>query len=619
MTGTEDITDSDIKKASAALCRLLGGGKFEDVASDLRDHLDARLPNCEHNYLSLKHGDPSVISEIADSDLPEFFVKILGTEMFYGKYGKIMREMLIGKEFEKHPKQLLDTLVPVSDDDEHDDDARLRKLKRHKWRPGSYQSKQFVRYMGFPIKFAGTPSTNRPERMEAVEWRRPLGDLMPFQKNLCEQIIKLLKIEEGRANRGILRLPTGSGKTRIAVEALLRFWKTRPDDTRFIMWVGQTEELCEQAFQSFKQVWEERGQDGEPLILHRVWDGRPLPDPRENGIIIAGISQLYEIMSGETGDQDPVSALRDYVGALVVDEAHRSITKMYDRLYESLDITKTSEDRRQIPLLGITATPYRPNDLETQSVLIRYNDNILYPMPGFDHGDEFDESWKDYDDVLERLTDDGVLSNASYRYYYPDGKWKMTKKETATHSKQHKLPPSVLEKMGKDPARNNYVYRIISDCAKKYRSILFFGANVNQAMLMKTFLNSEGIKSAAVVGTSNFGNRKKYIEMFRENKLQVLCNYNVLTTGFDSPNVDAVIIARPTSSRLIYEQMVGRGLRGEKFGGTSKCMIISVIDNIRKYGDDTIEQGPFEFAKMAKMDNEGRASLSRIREVYEHG
>ena len=60
---------------------------------------------------------------------------------------------------------------------------------------------------------------------------------------------------------------------------------------------------------------------------------------------------------------------------------------------------------------------------------------------------------------------------------------------------------------------------------------------------------------------------------------QIMCNYGVLATGFDAPKVDVVCIGRPTSSSVLYSQMIGRGLRGSAVGGTSECIILEVRDN----------------------------------------
>jgi superfamily II DNA or RNA helicase len=60
----------------------------------------------------------------------------------------------------------------------------------------------------------------------------------------------------------------------------------------------------------------------------------------------------------------------------------------------------------------------------------------------------------------------------------------------------------------------------------------------------------------------------------------VLCNYGVLTTGFDAPRISALVIGRPTASPLLYEQMIGRGMRGPRFGGTEECLVVDIEDNI---------------------------------------
>ena len=60
----------------------------------------------------------------------------------------------------------------------------------------------------------------------------------------------------------------------------------------------------------------------------------------------------------------------------------------------------------------------------------------------------------------------------------------------------------------------------------------------------------------------------------------MLVNYGVLTTGFDAPNTNAVVITRPTTSLVLYSQMIGRGIRGPKMGGTKECIIVDIEDNI---------------------------------------
>ncbi len=65
----------------------------------------------------------------------------------------------------------------------------------------------------------------------------------------------------------------------------------------------------------------------------------------------------------------------------------------------------------------------------------------------------------------------------------------------------------------------------------------------------------------------------------------MLTNYGVLTTGFDAPAVRAVYITRPVYSPVLYQQMIGRGLRGPKNGGKERCLIVNVTDNVEQYGE----------------------------------
>ena len=87
------------------------------------------------------------------------------------------------------------------------------------------------------------------------------------------------------------------------------------------------------------------------------------------------------------------------------------------------------------------------------------------------------------------------------------------------------------------------------------------------------------------VVTSDMDNvsRSFLIKEFKENKLDILCNYGVLTTGFDVPSINCVIVARPTTSVVLYSQMIGRGIRGKSMGGTEDCLVVDVEDNIKDY------------------------------------
>ena len=69
--------------------------------------------------------------------------------------------------------------------------------------------------------------------------------------------------------------------------------------------------------------------------------------------------------------------------------------------------------------------------------------------------------------------------------------------------------------------------------------------------------------------------------------IDIIINYEVLTTGFDSKNIRCVFITRPTKSIVLYSQMLGRGLRGPMMGGNENCQLIDVDDNLQAFDNET--------------------------------
>ena len=101
-------------------------------------------------------------------------------------------------------------------------------------------------------------------------------------------------------------------------------------------------------------------------------------------------------------------------------------------------------------------------------------------------------------------------------------------------------------------------------------------------------LSVQGIKNVCIFGNMPANERKTAIEKFknRDDECNIIINYEVLTTGFDSTNIECVFITRPTQSIVLYSQMLGRGLRGPKMGGNETCLLIDIKDNLSKYDEN---------------------------------
>jgi superfamily II DNA or RNA helicase len=120
------------------------------------------------------------------------------------------------------------------------------------------------------------------------------------------------------------------------------------------------------------------------------------------------------------------------------------------------------------------------------------------------------------------------------------------------------------------------------------RKIIVFELSPFHADLLSHALNGAGIRSASITSDTPRGARRAQVARFKKEDggLDVLVNFEVLTTGFDAPMIDAVVMARPVASDLLYMQMVGRGLRGKEMRGKQDVIVLEVADKLAGAGSD---------------------------------
>ena len=180
---------------------------------------------------------------------------------------------------------------------------------------------------------------------------------------------------------------------------------------------------------------------------------------------------------------------------------------------------------------------------------------------------------------LETLRTRGVLSRVQHLVLPAGEQIEFSSKEEEYLEQWDELDSELLAKLGKIKDRNKRILECLLGLDERWPT-LFFACSVEHAQAMSILLRRKGRTAATVSGVTRDSTRRHLIELFKAGKLSVLCNFGVLTTGFDAPKVRAVVVARPTKSRLLYEQMIGRGMRGDAFGGTPECLVIDVADNL---------------------------------------
>lgn len=129
-----------------------------------------------------------------------------------------------------------------------------------------------------------------------------------------------------------------------------------------------------------------------------------------------------------------------------------------------------------------------------------------------------------------------------------------------------------------DRLYNGQICEIINKALNKYKrkKVLVFANGVSHAHNLALILNTRyKIKAQAVDGKMNTGLRRQAIHDFRKGKIEVLCNHGILTSGFDVPDIDTLLICRTVGSNALYTQMIGRGQRGTIAGGTEDLWLIT--------------------------------------------
>jgi superfamily II DNA or RNA helicase len=383
----------------------------------------------------------------------------------------------------------------------------------------------------------------------------PVFPLFPHQARALRKVEGYLTQEPRRA---LLHMPTGSGKTRTAMNVVANYLRER--DTGVVVWLAHSEELCEQAWDEFRKAWGALGIRDVPLI--RYWG--PYEEDLRNvkdGVIIAGLKKAYSRLLNDDGQFRALSTTDPLV---VMDEAHQAIAPTYQLIIEQL-----LRPLSKAQLLGLSATPGRTwNDPDADKKLSAFfaTRKVTLKVDG-------------YDNPVSYLISKGYLAEPKFEQIEVASSFALTQEEQDRIRDTFELPSSVLDRLGDDDQRNLLIVHHAEQLLKRHKRVILFAASVKQSDLLSAVLSARGYWAASITSKSPNG-RSESIAAFKddEDRPKILCNFGVLTTGFDAPRTSAALIARPTLSLVLYSQMVGRAMRGKVAGGNETCEILTVVD-----------------------------------------
>ena len=403
----------------------------------------------------------------------------------------------------------------------------------------------------------------------------PNYHLHEYQKNLKDEVIRYL-LNPQYTNRMLVHMPTGAGKTKTAMEIASDYLRCKSvlgghEKQVFIVWLAHSKELCEQAIETFQNTWRLRG-DFE-INTFKLFGDSEYNDEILNcdrAFIFVGFQKFNAMLNSKNNLQIKIkNKILQNIKLVIVDEAHKSMASTYEKA-----ITLLSRNTAGVQLIGLTATPGRSSEQENgennclaeffNSTKIGMTDNLGIPI-------ENPISYLQDLEVLakinriELMTDvEIILSEQQIRNLKLFGDEKLSE---------------ILNDLAGNPTRNKIIIDKVRELFELNESILIFACNVEHCIILQTLLKASGINAGTVLSSTSKIDRETSITEFKSGNLKVLINYGVLTTGFDAPKLNSLIIARPTSSIVLYSQMVGRALRGPKNGGNSINKLIDLRDN----------------------------------------
>lgn len=521
---------------------------FLDVLGEeeLRAYVEGRVPGIDE-------------SVVMDADRERLYDVLFALDGYDVLYDERIRHRLLNTLERSEINELLEEFGRSKAGKKYDAIVKLRNIP---WRVGDRFPRVFGRIFSVPETYL--PSRRREVRDRVVidPYSEP-PPLFEYQREVVEELDGILQ-GSGEERGGLVQLPTGAGKTRITQEALFRWRNETLESNRpsGVLWLAHSEELCEQAFESFCGMAQARSE--EQVSVTRLW-GTHAPDIREGdeGIVVSSYQKMHSLKRKDYERfQDCVAGVQ----VVVVDEAHKSLAPTL------LDLLGAIGELESSVTIGLSATPGRgvESALANRRLASLFENNLvtaesLGPRP------------------LEELQSRGVLSRIERKVLKSD--YWIDASDSSEDTREGSVGKSTLRELARDEERNRVIMNRIEEECEAGHSALIFACTVDHARQLAVKCSGNGIPSASIHYNMRYGQRRKLIRAFRKGRVSAMFNFGVLSAGFDAPNVEALFITRPTGSVVLYSQMIGRGMRGARVGGTKKCRVYDVVDNYEGYAD----------------------------------
>jgi DNA repair protein RadD len=371
----------------------------------------------------------------------------------------------------------------------------------------------------------------------------------------------------------VIAMPTGTGKSVVIAMILQMVYHYWPSQR--VMVLTHVKELIQQNYDKLMTLW--------PAAPAGVYSAGLNRKESNRRITFAGIGSVAK-----------KAALFGHIDLVFIDEAHL-VSPNNETLYQ-LFLAALKEVNPNLRVIGFTATPWRLGTGRiTEDGIFT---DVCFDITGMQ--------------AFNRLIAEGYLAPLIPR------QTKMMLDIDGVHMRGGELIASELQHAVDKYEITQAAIRETLELAHDRRHWLIFASGVEHACNIADMLNDMGIPTVAIHSKMGDAQRDQAILDFKSGKYRAAVNNNVLTTGFDFPGIDCIVVLRPTASTVLWVQMLGRGTRPFECAEYKKenCLVLDFAGNTRRLGP--INDPVIPRKKGAKAGGEAPVKLCGSCATYNH-